>query len=79
MRHRRQTPTELDPPSLRDDARMTLILDAGALIARERNDRAMWRRLKTLAEDGDDIATSDPDDLEPLVALLHRHFELLRV
>jgi hypothetical protein len=26
---------------------MTLILDAGALIALERNDRAMWRRLKS--------------------------------
>ena len=25
---------------------MTLVLDAGALIALERNDRAMWRRLK---------------------------------
>lgn len=25
---------------------MTLILDSGALIALERNDRAMWRRLK---------------------------------
>ena len=26
---------------------MTLILDSGALIALERNDRVMWRRLKT--------------------------------
>lgn len=26
---------------------MTLLLDTGALIALERNDRAMWRRLKT--------------------------------
>ncbi len=26
---------------------MTLVLDAGALIALERNDRAMWRRLKS--------------------------------
>lgn len=25
---------------------MTLVLDAGALVAIERNDRAMWRRLK---------------------------------
>lgn len=25
---------------------MTLVLDSGALIALERNDRAMWRRLK---------------------------------
>lgn len=26
---------------------MTLVLDSGALIALERNDRAMWRRMKT--------------------------------
>jgi hypothetical protein len=126
---------------------MTLILDSGALIALERGDRAMWRRLKAaqlsasvpvshggvvgqawrgagprqallakaldgievraldaslgraagellaragardvidaalvlLANDGDDIATSDPDDIEPLAALTGRHVELLRV
>ncbi|MBN1240259.1 MAG: hypothetical protein JXB36_17275 [Gammaproteobacteria bacterium] len=125
---------------------MTLVLDSGALIALERNDRAMWRRLKAaqlagsvpvchggvlgqawrgrgprqallakalagidvralderlgrlagellarsgtqdvvdaalvlLAEDGDDIVTSDPDDLELLAALAGRHVELLR-
>ena len=126
---------------------MTLVLDSGALIALERNDRAMWRRLKAellaarvplthggvvgqvwrggggrqallaqalagvdvraldetlgratgdllarasatdvidaalvlLAYDGDDIATSDADDLEPLAALVGRHVELLGV
>lgn len=126
---------------------MTLVLDSGALIALERNDRAMWRRLKAtllagdvpvahggvlgqawrgggprqallaraldgidiraldrdlgraagdllaragtadvvdaalvlLADDGDDIATSDPFDLEPLAALLGRHVELISV
>lgn len=126
---------------------MTLVLDSGALIALERGDRAMWRRLKAaqieesvpvshggivgqtwrgagprqallakvlegieiraldtalgraagellaragtddvidaalvlLAADGDDIATADPDDLEPLAAILGRHVELLRV
>lgn len=125
---------------------MTLVLDSGALIALERNDRSMWRRLKSallaervpishggivgevwrggarqallaraldgidvraldenlgraagallerggtsdvmdaalvlLAEDGDDIATSDLDDLEPLAALAGRHVELVRV
>jgi hypothetical protein len=125
---------------------VTLVLDSGALIALEKNDRAMWRRLKAallsgevpishggvvgqawrgggprqallakalegihvralderlgrtagallaragtsdvidaalviLAEDGDDIVTSDPDDLEPLAAHLGRHVELLR-
>jgi hypothetical protein len=126
---------------------VTLVLDSGALIALEKNDRAMWRRLKAallasdvpvahggvlgqawrgggprqallaraldgidiraldrdlgraagdllaragtadvvdaalvlLANDGDDIATSDPFDLEPLVALLGRHVELISV
>jgi hypothetical protein len=126
---------------------VSLVLDSGALIALERNDRAMWRRLKAallaksapvshggivgqawrgggprqallacalagidirpldeslgraagrllardgsvdvidaalvlLADDGDDIVTSDPEDLEPLAASLGRHVELLRV
>ncbi len=31
---------------------MTLVLDSGALIALERNDRAMWRRLKAAWLDG---------------------------
>ena len=31
---------------------MTLVLDAGALVALERNDRAMWRRLKAALLDG---------------------------
>ena|SRR5688572_16719147 len=125
---------------------MKLLLDAGALIALERNDRAMWRRLKDavalgeppvthggivgqawrgrgpkqarlataldhldirnlddalgraagellslsrqsdvidaalvlLAEDGDVIATSDLDDLEPLARAADRHIELVR-
>jgi predicted nucleic acid-binding protein len=125
---------------------VTIVLDSGALIALERNDRAMWRRLKAaqlagsvpvshggvlgqawrgrgprqallaealagmdvralderlgrlagellarsgtndvvdaalvlLAEDGDDIVTSDPEDIEPLAALAGRHVELLR-
>jgi hypothetical protein len=124
-----------------------LVLDAGALIALERNDRAMWRRLKDavlqgeppvthggivgqawrgrgpkqarlataldhldvqslddalgrkagellalsrqrdvvdaalvlLAEDADVIATSDPDDLEPLARAADRHIEIIRV
>ncbi len=32
---------------------MTLVLDAGALIALERNDRAMWRRLKAAQLSGE--------------------------
>ena len=124
---------------------MSLVLDSGALIALEKNDRVMWRRLKAallaksvpvshggivgqvwrgggprqallaralegidvrplddslgraagnllaqtgsddvidaalvlLADDGDDIVTSDPEDIEPLAARLGRHVELL--
>jgi hypothetical protein len=126
---------------------VTLVLDSAALIALERNDRAMWRRLKAaqvagsvpvshggvvgqawrgggprqallaraldgidvrpldeilgraagellaradatdvvdaalvlLADDGDDIVTSDLDDIAPLAALAGRHVELLHV
>ena len=126
---------------------MTLVLDSGALIALEKNDRAMWRRLKSslvmgeapvshggviaqawrgggprqallakalaaidvraldetlglaagellaraggndvidaavvlLAYDGDDIVTSDTEDLQSLAAQLGRHVELVRV
>jgi hypothetical protein len=126
---------------------MSLVLDSGALIALEKNDRAMWRRLKAallaksvpvshggivgqvwrgggprqallavalagidvrplddrlgraagnllardggadvidaalvlLADDGDDIVTSDPEDVEPLAAQLGRHVELICV
>jgi hypothetical protein len=32
---------------------MNLVLDSGALIALERNDRAMWRRLKTAQAAGE--------------------------
>jgi hypothetical protein len=124
-----------------------LVLDSGALIALERNDRAMWRRLKAavvagevpashggvigqawrgrgarqallakalsgvdvrpldetlgrasgallaatnrsdvidaalvlLADDGDRIVTSDPDDIQPLAEATGRHVEIIRV
>lgn len=36
---------------------MSLILDAGALVAFERNDRAMWVRLKTALVDDTEVAT----------------------
>lgn len=32
---------------------MSLVLDAGALIALEKNDRAMWRRLKLVLHSGE--------------------------
>ena len=125
---------------------MSLVLDSGALIALEKNDRPMWRRLKAallanncpkshggvvgeawrgggprqallalalagvdvrpldeslgraagslraeagsadvidaalvlLADDGDDIVTSDPEDLESLAERSGRHVELIR-
>jgi hypothetical protein len=123
-----------------------LVLDSGALIALERNERAMWRRFKSalvaravpvthggvvgqvwrggarqsrlaqalagvevraldeslgrasgallstshrrdvidaalvlLAEDGDQIVTSDPHDIEPLAAAAGRHVDLIAV
>ena len=125
---------------------MPLVLDTGAFLALERNDRAMWRRLKMallngqapvshggvvgqawhgrgprhallakalagsdvrpldealgraagellgrarqrdvidaalvlLANDGDQIVTSDPDDIEPLAFVSGRHIEIVR-
>ena len=36
---------------------MTVVLDAGALLALERNDRRMWRRLKAGAASGDRLVT----------------------
>ena len=36
---------------------MTLILDSGALIALDRNDRAMWRRLKAAQLAGDEAVS----------------------
>jgi hypothetical protein len=124
---------------------VTLVLDAGALIALDRSDRAMWVRLRAaldsgsvpvthggvvgqvwrggprqarlaaalagidirpidaplgrtagellratgtadvidaavalIAGDGDDVVTSDVDDLEPLLAATGRHVQILR-
>ena len=36
---------------------MTVVLDAGALIALDRNDRAMWVRLEAARRRGDDLMT----------------------
>lgn len=36
---------------------MRLVLDAGALLALERNDRAMWVRLKAALRDGAELLT----------------------
>ena len=52
---------------------------AGQLLARARTSDVIDAALVLLAEDGDDLVTSDPDDLEPLAALVGRHVELLHV
>jgi hypothetical protein len=52
---------------------------AGELLARARSSDVIDAALVLLADDGDDLATSDPDDIEPLAAFAGRHVELLRV
>jgi hypothetical protein len=52
---------------------------AGSLLARDGGDDVIDAALVLLAEDGDDIVTSDAEGLEPLAARLGRHVELLRV
>jgi hypothetical protein len=52
---------------------------AGALLAREGSADVIDAALVLLAEDGDDIVTSDLDDIEPLAACLGRHVEIIRV
>jgi hypothetical protein len=48
------------------------------LLARTGGADVIDAALVLLADDGDDIVTSDPEDLEPLAAVLGRHVELLR-
>ena len=50
---------------------------AGELLARSGTNDVVDAALVLLAEDGDDIVTSDTEDLEPLAALAGRHVELL--
>jgi hypothetical protein len=50
---------------------------AGALLARAGSADVIDAALVLLADDGDDIVTSDLEDLEPLAARLGRHVELL--
>jgi hypothetical protein len=52
---------------------------AGALLAHDAGSDVIDAALVLLADDGDDIVTSDPDDIEPLAARLGRHVEVLRV
>jgi hypothetical protein len=51
----------------------------GELLARSGTGDVIDAALVLLADDGDDIATSDPEDIEPLAALAGRHIELLHV
>lgn len=50
---------------------------AGKLLAATGSSDVIGAALVLLADDGDDIVTSDLDDLEPLAAHLGRHVELL--
>ena len=50
---------------------------AGALLARARKDDVIDAAIVLLAEDGDRIVTSDPDDLAALAAIAERDVELL--
>ena len=52
---------------------------AGSLLARDGGTDVIDAALVLLADDGDDIVTSDPDDIEPLASTLGRHIEVLRV
>jgi hypothetical protein len=49
-----------------------------SLVAQAGSDDVIDAALVLLADDGDDIVTSDPEDIEPLAARLGRHVELLR-
>lgn len=51
---------------------------AGELLARTRGRDVIDAALALLAADGDEIVTSDPDDLEPLARVLGRHVEIIR-
>ena len=46
--------TQLHPERVREgQVCVTLVLDSGALVALERNERSMWTRLKAAQEDGE--------------------------
>jgi len=51
---------------------------AGSLLARDGSADVIGAALVLLAHDGDDIVTSDPDDIEALATRLGRHMEVLR-
>ncbi len=51
---------------------------SGELLARTRQTDVIDAAVALPAADGDDIVTSDPGDLQPLVAATGRHVELIR-
>lgn len=51
---------------------------AGELLARARKSDAIDAALVLLANDGDRIVTSDPEDLRALAAASERHLEIVR-
>jgi hypothetical protein len=52
---------------------------AGRLLARTGTSDAIDASLICLAADGDDILTSDPDDLRDLARIFGAHVELIRI
>jgi hypothetical protein len=52
---------------------------AGVLLGRARQHDVIDAALVLLAADGDDILTSDPDDLELLARALGRHVEIIPI
>ncbi len=50
---------------------------AGELLAIAKRRDVIDAAVALLAEDGDHIITSDPEDIEPLVVALGRHVELV--
>jgi hypothetical protein len=56
----------------------TLGRASGELLAVTGQSDVIDAALVLVSEDGDDIVTSDPDDLEPLAAASGRHVELVR-
>jgi hypothetical protein len=52
---------------------------AGALLARSRSTDVIDAALALLAQDGDEILTSDPDDIRVLVAASGAHADIVEV
>jgi hypothetical protein len=52
---------------------------AGELLALAGHSDVVDAALVLLAEHGDQIVTSDPDDIEPLARAARRHVELIRI